>query len=104
MNELLMALYDSFYTPLEFEEQKHIVDTCHKELIKRLEKPERRLVLQIIDTQGEIAEKLSLDSFLCGFKLAWQLTNELSHVSDGRSFRPTPAGESARLFVEQDLS
>ena len=102
MNELLIALYDSFYTPPEFEEQKRIVDTCHKELIKRLAKPERRLVLQIIDTQGEIAEKLSLDSFLCGFKLAWQLTNELSHVSDGRSFRPTQAGESAHLSVEQD--
>ena len=36
-------------------------------------------MLQIIDTQNHIIEERSLDSFLCGFRLAWELANELNH-------------------------
>ena len=45
MNNLLKNLYDCFYTPPEFSEQKREVEECHQALIKALEKPERRLVL-----------------------------------------------------------
>ena len=61
------------------EEAEQEIDDCHRQLIERLEKPERKLVLRIIDTQNLIAEERSIDSFLCGFKLAWELSNELNH-------------------------
>ena len=44
-------------------------ESCHQELIKRLDKSELRLVLRIIDAKDKIAEAQSLDSFLCGFHL-----------------------------------
>ncbi len=47
-------------------------------LIAALEKPERRLVLQIIDAKDQIAEDRSIDSFIAGFRLAWRLSNELN--------------------------
>lgn len=47
-------------------------------LIKVLEKPERRLVLQIMDAQSLIAEERFMDSFISGFELAWQLSMELN--------------------------
>ena len=78
MNELLKALYDGFYEPLPAAKLKAEIEACHQELIERLEKPERRLVLQIIDCKDQIAEDLSIDSFIAGFRLAWKLSQELN--------------------------
>ena len=45
MNELLKALYDNFYEELPAPQFKAEVERCHQELIKKLDKPERKLVL-----------------------------------------------------------
>lgn len=82
MNKLLKALYDNFYEPLPETELKQEIENCHQKLIDALDKPERRLVLQIIDDKDQIAENRSIDSFIAGFKLAWQLGNELSMQGD----------------------
>ena len=87
MNETLRLLYDRFYTPLPTVESEQEVELCHRQLIERLDKPERKLVLQIIDTQNHIIGERSLDSFLCGFKLAWELSNELNHYKSGHPSR-----------------
>ena len=47
MNETLKLLYDRFYTPLPLTEYEQEVEACHRQLIERLEKPERKLVLRI---------------------------------------------------------
>lgn len=60
MNDTLKLLYDRFYTPLSMEEAEQEIDDCHQQLINRLEKPERKLVLRIIDTQNLIAEERSI--------------------------------------------
>ena len=64
MNELLKALYDSFYEKLPATQLKAEIERSHQELIEKLEKPERKLVLQIIDCKDQIAEDLSIDSFI----------------------------------------
>ena len=78
MNELLKALYDSFYEKLPATQLKDEIERCHQELIEKLSKPERKLVLQIIDCKDQIAEDLSIDSFIAGFRLAWKLSLELN--------------------------
>jgi len=79
MNEILKALYDNFYEELPAPQLKAEIERCHQELIERLDKPERKLVLQIIDCKDQIAEDLSIDSFISGFLLAWRLASELNH-------------------------
>ena len=79
MNELLKALYDNFYEPLPETELKKEIEDCHRQLIEALDKPERRLVLQIIDDKDQIAENRAIDSFIAGFRLAWQLANEIAN-------------------------
>ena len=85
MNELLKDLYDCFYIPPELLAQKQEVEACHQTLINVLEKPERRLVLQIIDAKDRIVEDTSIDSFISGFELAWQLSMELNQYEKERS-------------------
>ena len=78
MNEMLKALYDSFYEKLPATQLKDEIERCHQELIEKLSKPERKLVLQIIDCKDQITEDLSIDSFIAGFRLAWKLSQELN--------------------------
>ena len=91
MNDTLKLLYDRFYTPLPMEETEQEIDDCHRQLIERLEKPETKLDLRILDAQKLIAEQRSVDSFLCGFQLAWEVAYELNHFETNR--HPSPAEE-----------
>lgn len=85
MNKLLKDLYDCFYIPPELSAQKQEIEECHQALIEVLDKPERRLVLQIIDAKDRIAEDTSIDSFISGFALAWRLSAELNQYEKERS-------------------
>ena len=96
MNNTLKLLYDRFYTPLPMEEAEQEIETCHQQLIERLEKPERRLVLRIMDAQGLIAEERYVDSFLCRFQLAWELAYALNHFEPHR--HPPPKDETELDF------
>ena len=98
MNGTLKLLYDSFYIPLPMVESEQEVENCHRQLIERLDKPERKLVLRIIDTQKLMIGECSEDSFICGFRLAWELANELNHYMEAR---PEPEEISAPGAVGQ---
>ena len=103
MNEQLKALYDCFYEPLPAVQLKQEIEECHQALIAALDKPERRLVLQIIDAKDQIAEDRSIDSFIAGFRLAWQLSNELNMYDKTRPMltpREMVAGMDA--FIADD--
>ena len=99
INETLKLLCDRFYTPLPLTEYEQEVETCHPQLIGRLEKPERKLVLRIIDTQNHIIGERSLDSFLCGFRLAWELANELDHYEENRHLLSVEEAETGACSV-----
>ena len=77
MENLLRTLYWNLYTPYKDQETEQELDTCHKQLINALGKPERKLVLRIIDGKDRLADEIGLDSFIFGFKLAAQLAYEL---------------------------
>ncbi|MCI6015168.1 MULTISPECIES: hypothetical protein [Eubacteriales] len=66
MNKTLIALYDRFYIPPGMDQDKVEIEEAHQLLIERLDKPERKLVLKIIDGKDRIAENLSEDSFISG--------------------------------------
>lgn len=81
MDKLLHAMYDHFYTPPDETELRQEIEACHQALIKTLSKEERRTVLKIIDSKDQIAETMSIDSFIQGFLLAFELNTELSHYA-----------------------
>ena len=102
-NELLKGLYDCFYTPPEFSEQEEEVTACHKALIEALAKPERKLVLRIIDAQDSITEQTSLDSFIAGFELAWRISMKLHNDESERSFSCRTRRTGARCVWEDEI-
>ena len=102
MHETLIALYDHFYQPPEIGETKAEIDEAHQTLVNRPEKPERRLVLKIIDGKDRIAEDLSEDSFISGFQLAWQLANELNQYQKDRRSTRTKVAELDACSVSEE--
>ena len=98
--KLLKGLYDCFYAPPELSEQEEEVTVCHKALIEALAKPERKLVLRIIDAQDSIIELTSLDSFIAGFELAWRFSIELYNDESERSFSCRTRRTGARFLSE----
>ena len=97
MNDILQVLYDRFYTfPRNTPEEKRI-EANHQRLIKRLRKQDRKLVLRIIDDKDLIANSISLDSFIQGFKLAWMLSNQVNNYG-GYPFDKEEVDPDARRF------
>ena len=103
MNELLKTLYWNLYIPYVNQESEQELDECHKQLIDVLGKPERKLVLRIIDGKDRLADEIGLDSFIFGFKLATQLAYELKKC-DGYLRSDKTAGEDIRrsILSEED--
>ena len=77
MNSILTELYLLFHVPSKNMALEQRVEDNHKQLREALEKPERRLVLEIIDAKDQMAETASIESFAAGFELACRLCNEL---------------------------
>ena len=77
------------------------MEECHQAQTKVLEKPERRLVLRIIDAQSLMAEERSIDSFVSGFELAWQLSMELNQYENERSVSRRKAKRLGALSVSE---
>ena len=71
-------------------------------MIEALAKPERKLVLRIIDAQNLIIEQTSLDSFTAGFELAWRLSIELHNDENERSFSWRARRTGARFVSEEE--
>ena len=98
----LIDLYDCFYTPPELSAQKQEIEECHRTLSEALGKPERRLVLRIIDAKDRIAEDTSIDSFITGFELAWKLSMELNYYENERSVSCRTAMELRARFTSKE--
>ena len=101
-NKLLKELYDCFYVPPELPAQKQEIEECHQALIEALEKPERRLVLQIIDAKDRIVEDTSIDSFISGFELAWKLSMELNNCENERLVSCRTGRLGARFALKKE--
>lgn len=99
MNKLLKDLYDCFYTPPELSMERQEVEECHQALINALEKPERRLVLRIIDAKDRIIADTSIDSFISGFRLAWKLSAELNYYENERPISCQADKELGARFI-----
>ena len=85
MYETLRDLHRKCYTREVMPELECDYDDAFQQLMSRLSKPERKLVLKVVDTKGLMMERAELDSFACGFRLALELTTESQQHKKERS-------------------
>lgn len=94
--------YTTDFTPSSHDRDRQEIEQYHRLLIERLDKPERKMVLRIIDAGDRIANELSLDSFICGFLLAWEMTSELNHYQDKRPASEKSPGQGASVYPDKN--
>lgn len=80
MVDVLKTFYNAFYIPPDLSELETEAERCRVELSKRLNSPERKLVLCLINAQDELTDRLSMDSFAAGFNLALHLCIQLQEL------------------------
>lgn len=101
MKTILEELYDNYYNFIPEATTQAEIDNAHQALIRSLEKPERKLVLRIIDNKDLIAGARARESFKCGFWLAWRLCTQLNMIDNGRLLeQQLKAG--GRFVMEQE--
>ena len=85
MQNPLDELYDQYCRATPQAEAQREIEESHQQLIRSLEKPERRLVLRIIDNKDSICGSRARESFASGFWLAWRLLTQLHQIDNDRS-------------------
>lgn len=85
MQPILNELFNHYNRFVPDAEPLQEVENAHQQLRRSLEKPERRLVLSIIDNKDLISGARARESFECGFWLAWRLFSQLHTYDSGRS-------------------
>lgn len=79
MQDYMKALHLRFKDPSQRSqklEQESAV--LHRQLSARLAKPERKLLLRLVDLEDTLRGQTNLDSFVSGFRLADGIHRELS--------------------------
>ena len=80
MYQYMAALYQRFFQVPDFTELEEEIEQARQEVRDCLGQPERRKLMQLVDAQNLLREKLSLASFIAGFKLAQEIAKELEMV------------------------
>ena len=77
----MMALYQRFETPSERASiLQRAIKNVHKQLSSQLTKPQRKLLLRLVDLEDALRDQCCLDSFFAGFRLASGIHRELEEI------------------------
>ena len=100
MNDYMRALHQRFFQKPLCAEQQREIQLARLELRNRLDKPERRTLLRLLDAEALMREKISLASFTAGFKLDAGIAKELE--ADGiYSFDEEETEQLSRLWKKE---
>ncbi len=78
MLDYMRVLHLRFKNPSrQSQELKQQVTVLHRQLASRLSKPERKMLLRLVDLEDALRSQSNLDSFVSGFRLASGIQREL---------------------------
>ena len=77
MYDYMQALKARFSPESPCAEQQAEVVRLHRKLEKRLNRKQRRELLELVDAEARLQDDISLSSFIAGFRLACGIAHEL---------------------------
>ena len=84
MYHYMAALHQRFFQAPDFTELEEEIEQTRQEVRDYLGQPERRKLMQLVDAQNLLRERISLASFIVGFKLAQEIAKELEVAPHGK--------------------
>ena len=86
MYDYMQALQARFSPEILCVEQQAEVMRLHRRLRKKLDRKQRRQLLELVDAEARLRDDVSLESLIAGFRLAYGIAHELG-VEPTYSFR-----------------
>ena len=80
----MAALYKRFFQVPDFTELEEEIEQSRQEVQDCLGQSERRKLMQLVDAQNLLRERISLASFIARFKLAQEIAKELGVTPHGK--------------------
>ena len=77
MYNYMRALHQRFFHEAENDDLRSFADAAPKKLLGKLEKPDRIILLRLLDDLSRWKNEVSLESFIAGFQLAAGIAKEL---------------------------
>ncbi len=78
MLDYMRALHLRFKNPSQrSRELEQQISVLHRQLASRTAKPERKILLRLVDLEDALRNQSNLDSFMSGFRLASGIQREL---------------------------
>lgn len=74
----MCGLQAKFFHAPSFPDLEHEIATLHDELVQKMDRADRRKLLELGDLTDELSSRITLASFTAGFKLAAGIAAELS--------------------------
>lgn len=78
MFDYMHGLQTKFFKEPIFPDLEEEISQLHQDLSHHMDKETRKKLLRLIDTVGELQSRVSLASFIAGFRLASGIAKELS--------------------------
>ena len=105
MHDYMKALYHRFDTSsrrVEYLDRK--IKRTHNQLTRLLDKPGRKLLLRIADTEDELRDEACLNSFISGYRLAQGIQQELLADQPPYSFEAEDERQACEKFSQEESS
>lgn len=77
MYNYMRALHQRFFHEDETDDLRSSADAVQEKLLSKPEKPDRIILLRLLDDLSRRKNEVSLESFIAGFQLAAGITKEL---------------------------
>lgn len=101
MNDYMKALRQRFSDGNPYSEERREIEDSRQALCDQLDKPQRKLLLALLDGEFYLREQMALDNFICGFRLATGIARELS-MEAPYDFDADEEDRVRKLFEEKE--
>ena len=103
MHDYMKALYHRFETPSRRAEHlDRKIKRTHSQLARLLNKPGKKLLLQIADMEDELRDEACLNSFISGYRLAQGIQQELLADQPPYSFEAEDERHACEKFSQEE--
>ena len=101
MYDYTQALQQRFTDKGQYKKEHEALDTVHRRLAQQMDHEQRDVLLDLLDCEDKLREKVALDNFIAGFRLATGIAHELS-MEPSYSF-DTEDEDRARQIYENEV-
>lgn len=78
MNDYMNALRKIFMDSSRYNEERREIETRRQALVSQLDAPQRDLLMDLVDSESLLRERMAVENFISSFRLASAIAQELS--------------------------